>query len=233
MRSSRRFFVFGGGAAIDYGRAAQIHTKLNAAADAAALAALTPSMLQQSSSVAQAAAVSMFNGLTEGIPGLTAARDEGDGHRHRRRHRAHAQCRSQLLELGRHHLRPSARQERVAGFGLLGGERPGAAQYRLLRPARQFTVDGSASDDGRHHKNAKPDDAGRDRRLRLRLPSRVHQRKLRYKRQPLRRRDDADLERSPAVDVEGQLLLHDRSTADRSTTTSSPATTASPFVWTS
>src|SRR5271163_3243526 len=63
--------VFGGGAAIDYGRAAQIHTKLNAAADAAALAALTPAMLQQSSSVAQAAAVSMFNGLTGGIPGLT------------------------------------------------------------------------------------------------------------------------------------------------------------------
>ncbi|HWY82813.1 MAG TPA: pilus assembly protein TadG-related protein [Roseiarcus sp.] len=64
--------VFGGGAAVDYGRAAQIHTKLNAAADAAALAALTPSMLQQSSSVAQAAAESMFNGLTNGIPGLTA-----------------------------------------------------------------------------------------------------------------------------------------------------------------
>ncbi len=64
--------VFGGGAAIDYGRAAQIHTKLNAAADAAALAALTPAMLQQSSTVAHDAAVSMFNGLTEGIPGLTA-----------------------------------------------------------------------------------------------------------------------------------------------------------------
>ena len=64
--------VFGGGAAIDYGRAAQIHTKLNAAADAAALAALTPAMLQQSTSVAQAASMSMFNGLTEGIPGLTA-----------------------------------------------------------------------------------------------------------------------------------------------------------------
>jgi Flp pilus assembly protein TadG len=61
--------VFRGGAAIDYGRAAQIHTKLNAAA---ALAALTPAMLQQSTSVAQAASVSMFNGLTEGIPGLTA-----------------------------------------------------------------------------------------------------------------------------------------------------------------
>jgi Flp pilus assembly protein TadG len=63
--------VFGGGAAIDYGRAAQIHTKLNAAADAAALAALTPAMLQQSASVAQAASESMFKGLTEGIPGLT------------------------------------------------------------------------------------------------------------------------------------------------------------------
>ena len=64
--------VFAGGAAIDYGRAAQIHTKLNAAADAAALAALTPAMLQQSTSVAQAASVAMFNGLTEGTPGLTA-----------------------------------------------------------------------------------------------------------------------------------------------------------------
>ena len=64
--------VFGAGAAIDYGRAAQIHTKLNAAADAAALAALTPTMLQQSAQTAQDASVSMFNGLTEGIPGLTA-----------------------------------------------------------------------------------------------------------------------------------------------------------------
>src|SRR3984885_9609573 len=64
--------VFGGGAAIDYGRAAQIHTKLNAAADAAALAALTPTMLQQSATVAHDAAVSMFNGLTENLPGVTA-----------------------------------------------------------------------------------------------------------------------------------------------------------------
>ena len=60
------------GAAIDYGRAAQIHTKLNAAADAAALAALTPTMLQQSTDVAQTAAENLFNGLTAGIPGLTA-----------------------------------------------------------------------------------------------------------------------------------------------------------------
>ena len=63
--------VFGGGAAIDYGRAAQVHTKLNAAADAAALAALTPAMLQQSATVAQTAATSMFNGLADGVSSLT------------------------------------------------------------------------------------------------------------------------------------------------------------------
>ena len=63
--------VFGAGAAIDYGRAAQIHTKLNAAADASALAALTPAMLQQTATTAQAAAVSMFKGLTNNISGLT------------------------------------------------------------------------------------------------------------------------------------------------------------------
>ena len=48
--------LFASGGAIDYGRAAKIQSKLNAAADAAALAALTPAMLQQSASTAQAAA---------------------------------------------------------------------------------------------------------------------------------------------------------------------------------
>jgi Flp pilus assembly protein TadG len=62
--------VLGAGAAIGYGRAAQIHTKLNAAADAAALAALTPAMLQQSATVAQAAASAMFTGLADGVSGL-------------------------------------------------------------------------------------------------------------------------------------------------------------------
>ena len=63
--------VFGAGAAIDYGRTAQINTKLNAAADAAALAALTPAMLQQSATVAQAAASAMFTGLADSVSGLT------------------------------------------------------------------------------------------------------------------------------------------------------------------
>ncbi len=63
--------VFAAGGAIDYGRAAQINTKLNAAADAAALAALTPAMLQQSATVAQAAASAMFTGLADSVSGLT------------------------------------------------------------------------------------------------------------------------------------------------------------------
>jgi Flp pilus assembly protein TadG len=63
--------VFATGAAIDYGRAAQMHSKLNAAADAAALAALTPNTLQQTPAVAQAAAVSLFEGLTNGLSGVS------------------------------------------------------------------------------------------------------------------------------------------------------------------
>ncbi|HXZ15132.1 MAG TPA: pilus assembly protein TadG-related protein, partial [Roseiarcus sp.] len=62
--------IFGVGGAIDYGRAAQIRSKLNAAADAAALAALTPAMLQQTNATAQAAATSMFKGLADGVSGL-------------------------------------------------------------------------------------------------------------------------------------------------------------------
>ena len=45
------------GISIDFGRAAAARTQLNSAADAAALAALTPAMLQQSTSIAQTAAV--------------------------------------------------------------------------------------------------------------------------------------------------------------------------------
>lgn len=63
--------VFATGAAIDYGRAAQMHSKLNAAADAAALAALTPAMLQKDVPTAQTAATSMFNGLASQMQGVT------------------------------------------------------------------------------------------------------------------------------------------------------------------
>ena len=64
--------LFGAGAAIDYVHAAQVRTRLNAAADAAVLAALTPGMMQQSNATAQTAAQNMFNGLAAGISSLVS-----------------------------------------------------------------------------------------------------------------------------------------------------------------
>jgi Flp pilus assembly protein TadG len=70
------FVLLAVGIAVDFGRAAMVRTQLNSAADAAALAALTPAMLQQSASVAQTAAINMFNAqitdITSLIPGDTS-----------------------------------------------------------------------------------------------------------------------------------------------------------------
>ncbi len=63
--------IFASGAAIDYGHAAQIQSKLNAAADAAALAALTPAMLQQTNATAQTAAQNMFMGIADSVSGIS------------------------------------------------------------------------------------------------------------------------------------------------------------------
>lgn len=52
-------FILGFG--IDYARAMSLQTKLNAAADAAALAAVAPSMILQSNSQSRSAATNMFN----------------------------------------------------------------------------------------------------------------------------------------------------------------------------
>jgi Flp pilus assembly protein TadG len=60
-----------GGIAIDYARDAMIRGRLTAVADAAVLTATTPAMLQQSSSVAQAAATKMFAAQAALINGLT------------------------------------------------------------------------------------------------------------------------------------------------------------------
>jgi hypothetical protein len=64
------FVVLAVGISVDFSRAATVRTQLNSAADAAVLGALTPAMLQQSASVAQAAATSMFNAQIAGITGL-------------------------------------------------------------------------------------------------------------------------------------------------------------------
>lgn len=58
------------GAAIDYASAARLQTKLNAAADAAALAAVTQPMMTQSDDAAKTAAANMFNEQARGLAGL-------------------------------------------------------------------------------------------------------------------------------------------------------------------
>jgi Flp pilus assembly protein TadG len=55
------------GAGVDYGIAADQQTKLNGFADAAALAAVTPTMMSQSISVASAAATNTFNSQASGL----------------------------------------------------------------------------------------------------------------------------------------------------------------------
>ncbi len=62
--------IFVTGMTIDYSVAARVHTKLNAAADSAALAAVTPAMMAQSDSAAQTAAKNMFTALMVGMPSL-------------------------------------------------------------------------------------------------------------------------------------------------------------------
>jgi Flp pilus assembly protein TadG len=61
--------LLAGGIAIDYARDAMIRGRLAAVADAAALAATTPAMLSQSSTVAQTAAINMFKGQAALING--------------------------------------------------------------------------------------------------------------------------------------------------------------------
>jgi Flp pilus assembly protein TadG len=65
--------MFGTGFAIDYTHAMQVQTKLDAAADAAVLAALTPSMMQQSNTAAQTAATNLFNAQANAQSSLIAA----------------------------------------------------------------------------------------------------------------------------------------------------------------
>jgi Flp pilus assembly protein TadG len=67
--------LFGTGFAVDYTHARQVETKLDAAADAAVLAALTPAMMQQSNATAKTAATNLFNAIANAqssvIPGRT------------------------------------------------------------------------------------------------------------------------------------------------------------------
>lgn len=63
--------VYLAGMGVDYGLAAQRQTQLNAFADAAVLAAVTPAMMVQSNSAAIAAATNTFNAQANAMPGIT------------------------------------------------------------------------------------------------------------------------------------------------------------------
>ncbi len=62
-------FVLGFG--LDYARAEKVQTRLNAAADAAALAAVDPVLISQSDTDANAAATAVFNAQASGLTGVT------------------------------------------------------------------------------------------------------------------------------------------------------------------
>ena len=63
--------TFAIGFGIDYARAGRFQTRVNAAADAAALAAVDPSMITQSDAAAQQAAQAMFDQQVSGLKGMT------------------------------------------------------------------------------------------------------------------------------------------------------------------
>ena len=62
--------IFVVGMGIDYGTAARLKSKMNAAADAAVLAAVTPAMMTQTDAASTTAATNMFNALVTGLPRL-------------------------------------------------------------------------------------------------------------------------------------------------------------------
>ena len=63
--------VFLTGMALDFSTATQKRVQLNAAADAAALAAVTPAMMGQTNAAAQTAATNAFNGVASTVVGVT------------------------------------------------------------------------------------------------------------------------------------------------------------------
>ena len=69
--ASMALLTFAMGFGIDYSRAQRLQTRLNAAADAAVLAAVDPAMLNQSDATAKTAAQAMFDQQVTGLQGLT------------------------------------------------------------------------------------------------------------------------------------------------------------------
>ena len=143
--------MFGAGFAIDYTHAMQVQTKLDAAADAAVLAALTPSMMQQSNATAQTAATNMFNAEAERP--ILARRRRDQRHRHRGSRppaaRSSATSRSAYTAANQNIFAGILGYSALGIYWLLDRDRVGRGQHRLLSAARQFAVDGAAGDRSR------------------------------------------------------------------------------------
>ena len=143
--------MFGAGFAVDYTHAMQVQTKLDAAADAAVLAALTPSMMQQSNTAAQTAATNLFTSQANNIGSLVAGdtmvtvtvvnpnNNALDPQRHGDLHRRQPE-----------HLRRRSRLFGARDRGEFDRERVDRRQHQLLSAARQFAVDGPAGRPGGH-----------------------------------------------------------------------------------
>jgi Flp pilus assembly protein TadG len=76
------------GMTLDFTQALRKKEQLDAAADAAAIAAVRPAMLMQSDTVAKDTATAIFMSVANSLPGLVAVPTPTD-HHHRRRASAH------------------------------------------------------------------------------------------------------------------------------------------------
>ena len=158
--------IFIVGMGIDYGTAARLKSKMNAAADAAVLAAVTPAMMTQSDANSSTAATNMFNALVAGLPrliynpasGLTVTvADVGL----QRNVTVAYSAQSQNLFGGV----PRFEHPRVRR--LLDGRRRDAAEHQFLSASRQFALDGDRRHADRHHDDGEQHLSAE--RLRIRL----------------------------------------------------------------
>jgi Flp pilus assembly protein TadG len=137
--------VFLVGMALDFTSAAQKRVQLYAAADAAALAAVTPSMMTQSTANANTAATNAFNavasnmtGVTSVTPTITVTSSNGGLTRTRQRdlHRELDQRLPQRLEAAHRH-----QPDQLGDLRIVDVDLGNVAEHRLLPTARQFAVD--------------------------------------------------------------------------------------------
>ena len=143
--------VFLIGMALDYSSAIQRRSQLNAAADAAALAAVTPSMMTQSDAAAQTAATNIFNaeasamnGVSNTSPTVTITSSNG------------GLTRTALVSYSASSVNnfPGVLgQSKLDDFWILDRYSDCGAKHQFLSLARQFAVYGPSGHFGRNYGN--------------------------------------------------------------------------------